>query len=378
MAANISELRKAGKMTAKAAGGTTVAAFFKNNQAAMAAVLPAHVNPERMLRLAMTAIRTTPKLMECELNTLMGALMVSAQLGLEPNTPLGHAYLIPFKNNKAGRMDVQFIPGYKGLIDLSRRSGQVVSIAAHAVYSNDEFYFEYGLDEVLRHKPVLGNRGEVIAFYAVAKLKDGGHAFEVMGVDDVNKIRDQSMGYQAAKRYKNDHAWISSYDEMGRKTAIRRLFKYLPVSVELATAAALDGAAAAGMDQGLEDALQGDYTVLDDSAPPIPEDAPEAEPSPAPTSDADDYQAYQQAQAQASAKAKPATKPATKPKPAAAEPETKGPGQNVPAEHVDSWTVICDAYDEGGVEAAKTAYEALKPAAAKALHTVFRQLTGIK
>ena len=96
-------------------------------------------------------------------------------------------------------------------------------------------------------------------------------------------------------------------------------------------------------------------------------------------SDAPDYQAYQQAQG--AAKTKPAaTKPASKkPKPEPEpEPESPGPGPNVPPEHADSWTVICDAYDEGGVDAARTAYEALKPAAAKALHTVFRQLTGIK
>ena len=206
----------------------------------MAAILPNHVKPERMLRIALGALRTTPKLTNATIESLMSATMVCAQLGLEPNTVLGHCYLIPFDNRRQKRTDVQIIIGYKGLIDLARRSGQIESIAAHAVYSADQFDYAYGLNETLEHRPAVGNRGEIVAFYAVAKLKDGGHAFEVMSKDDVDAImrKTQSKGAYGP--------WKDHYEEMGRKTVIRRLSKYLPLSIEFSTAATIDGLAEAG------------------------------------------------------------------------------------------------------------------------------------
>lgn len=250
--------------TGKEAGFGNVKAFFESQKATIAAVLPKHLGPERMLKIALGALRTTPKLMQARTDTLLGAIIQCAQLGLEPNTPLGHAYLIPFDNKKKGITEVQIVFGYKGLIDLARRSGQIVSIAAHEVRSNDEFAYEYGLDEKLIHRPAMGNRGDVIAFYAVAKLVGGGHAFEVMSVQDVNAIRDASQNYKFA-RDKGSTVWGQHYVEMGRKTVLRRLFKFLPVSIELASAVAMDGLAESGQSQGaFEDVLQGEYTVSED------------------------------------------------------------------------------------------------------------------
>jgi recombination protein RecT len=205
--------------------------------------------------------------MECTTESLFGALVQCAQLGLEPNTPMGHAYMIPFRNRKMNRTDVQVIIGYRGFIDLARRSGQIVSIAAHAVHEKDKFDFSYGLDERLEHRPASGDRGQVTHFYAVAKLTGGGHAFEVMTRADVEAIRDASQNHQSAKKFGKPSVWDQHFVEMGRKTAVRRLFKYLPVSIELATAAALDGAADAGRDQSLADALHGEWTVVPDDMP---------------------------------------------------------------------------------------------------------------
>lgn len=250
--------------TGKDAGFGNVKAFFESQKATLAAVLPKHVGPDRMLKIALGALRTTPKLMQARTDALLGAVIQCAQLGLEPNTPLGHAYLIPFDNKKKGITEVQIIFGYKGLIDLARRSGQIVSIAAHEVRAHDEFAYEYGLDERLIHRPAMGNRGDVIAFYAVAKLVGGGHAFEVMSVQDVNAIRDASQNYKFA-RDKGATVWGQHYVEMGRKTVLRRLFKFLPVSIELASAVAMDSMAEAGQSQGaFEDVLQGEYTVSED------------------------------------------------------------------------------------------------------------------
>ena len=265
---NLAELKKTGSMRASAAGMGNVKKFFEAGKSSMLAVLPKHVSADRMLSLALGALRANPKLMECTTESLMSAVVVSSQLGLEPNTPLGHAYLIPFENRRAGRTDVQFIPGYRGLIDLARRSGQIVSIASHAVCANDDFEFEYGLDEKLQHKPSLAERGPIVGFYAVAKLKDGGHAFEVMSVEQVNAIRDKSQGYASAKRFNNtNHPWFTYYEEMGRKTVLRRLFKYLPISIEMANAVRLDEMSDAGQTQHLETALDVEFAVVDHEVP---------------------------------------------------------------------------------------------------------------
>jgi len=268
---NLRDLKKTAVTVAAEAGIGNVKAFFESQKSTLAAVLPKHVGADRMLKIALGALRTTPKLMQARTDTLLGAIIQCAQLGLEPNTPLGHAYLIPFENRSKGITEVQIVFGYKGLIDLARRSGQIVSIAAHEVRANDHFEYEYGLDEKLVHRPSMGERGEVIAFYAVAKLVGGGYAFEVMSRADVEAIRNESQGWKTAVRFKKEASspWGAHFVEMGRKTVLRRLFKFLPVSIELATAATLDGKAAVGETQGaFEDVLQGEYTVAPDDGQP--------------------------------------------------------------------------------------------------------------
>jgi len=131
------------------------------------------------------------------------------------------------------------------------------------VCEKDVFDFAYGLEERLEHKPALGERGKVIAFYSVAKLVGGGgHAFEVMSARQIEEIRDSSQNYKFA-RDKSSTVWGQHHVEMGRKTALRRLFKYLPVSIELATAAVLDGRSSEGIDQGLDNVLNGEFCVVD-------------------------------------------------------------------------------------------------------------------
>lgn len=269
---NLRDLKKTAVSVASEAGIGNVKAFFESQKSTLAAVLPKHVGADRMLKIALGALRTTPKLMQARTDTLLGAIIQCAQLGLEPNTPLGHAYLIPFENRSKGITEVQIVFGYKGLIDLARRSGQIVSIAAHEVREQDHFEYEYGLDEKLVHRPCLtGDRGTVTAFYAVAKLVGGGYAFEVMSRAEVEAIRNESQGWKTAVKYKKEaqSPWGAHFVEMGRKTVLRRLFKFLPVSIELATAATLDSKAAVGETQGaFEDVLQGEYTVATDDGQP--------------------------------------------------------------------------------------------------------------
>jgi recombination protein RecT len=252
-----------------------IAYLLKQKSGEIAKMLPKHLNAERLLKVAQIAATTTPALAKCDVASLVGAIGQCAQMGLEPNTVLGHAYLVPFntkrKDASGGERwvnSVQVIIGYKGLIDLARRSGQIVSIAAHEVCQADKFDLVYGLDEKLNHTPAMGDRGEVIGFYAVAKLKDGGHCFEFMSRHQVEAIRDGSQGYQQAKKYGKEsaHPWSAHFVEMGRKTVIRRLAKFLPLSVEFQTGVALDSMASAGKDQH-NDAMDGDYSLLPDDAP---------------------------------------------------------------------------------------------------------------
>jgi len=181
--------------------------------------LPKHLDADRLARIAMTTIRQTPKLLDCNVQSLLAAVMQSAQLGLEPNI-LGQAYIIPYGK------EAQFIIGYRGMIDLARRSGHIESIYAHPVYDQDEFDYEYGLEPKLRHKPAMGDRGEFIGAYGVAKFKDGGYHFEFMPKSEIDKRRGRSKA-------KNSGPWVTDYEEMACKTVIRHMFKYLPISIEI-------------------------------------------------------------------------------------------------------------------------------------------------
>ena len=227
-------------------------------KAQMALALPKHMTSDRLARIALTEIRKVPTLAKCDQTSFLGAIMQCAQLGLEPGGARGHAYLLPFENRKKGITEVQFIVGYRGMIDLARRSGQIVSLTARTVHENDEFSYQYGLSEDLKHVPATGERGALQYVYAVAKLKDGGVQFEVMSRSDIDKVRAQSKAG-------NYGPWQTHYDEMAKKTVIRRLFKYLPVSIELATAVTMDEKADAGLGQDNSAILTGEYSTVDES-----------------------------------------------------------------------------------------------------------------
>lgn len=253
-----------------------VAALLEQHKGGILAALPKHLTGERLLKVATIAVTTTPALLECDVPSLVSAIGQCAAMGLEPNTVLGHAYLVPFNTKRKTDhgeewvKSVQVIIGYKGLIDLARRSGRITSISAHEVCEGDEFTLIYGTSERIEHKPALGERGAVIGFYAVAQLKDGGYAMEYVARADVDKIMmaSQSATYfdkaTKTRKLKDGGPWAEHYIEMGRKTAIRRLAKYLPLSIEFQTAAALDGMAAAGKDQQLDTAIDGVFSARED------------------------------------------------------------------------------------------------------------------
>ncbi|OED40266.1 hypothetical protein ACH42_17295 [Endozoicomonas sp. (ex Bugula neritina AB1)] len=221
----------------------------KNKNTISQALENTPLTPERLLSVCMTELRKTPKLRECTQTSLLGSIIQSAQLGLEPGSALGNCYLIPFWNNKAGSLECQFMVGYRGMLDLARRSGAIINIDARVVFAADDFDLLYGTETRIIHKPKLsGDRGGLIGVYAVAQLQGGGSQVEYMSVEQVFAIRDTSK----AKDY---GPWKTHFEEMAKKTVIRRLFKYLPVSVEALTAVGLDERADAGLSQHNEAVL---------------------------------------------------------------------------------------------------------------------------
>lgn len=250
----------------------TVRAALDKMKTQFALVLPKHITPERMVRVALTAIQNTPKLLECDKQSLYSAVMRAAQLGLEPDGILGQAYLIPY----AGK--VQFIPGYKGLIDLARRSGEVSNIIAREVCANDEFTVDFSQEVPFVHKPKLdGDRGKVTHFWASARFKDCGFHWDYLTVDEVLAIRDASSGWKQALKYaKRDKEnnltevnspWFNHFNEMGKKTAIRRIAKYLPMSVQKAAAAEdlIDAGKSFSVDQMGDLVIEGDNAEVIDN-----------------------------------------------------------------------------------------------------------------
>lgn len=199
-----------------------------------AQVLPKHIKVDRLIRAALLAMSRSPLLLQCTQNSLIQSMMVAAQLGLETDGVLGSAYLVPFRNNKSGEYEAQLIPGYRGLIDLARRSGQIKRIEARVVKEKDKFEFHYGLEPILKHVPCFpADGGNIIAAYAIAELTDGSTQVEVMSRAEIDGIRGRSKA-------KDSGPWVSDYGEMARKTVVRRLIKYLPLSVELARAIDID------------------------------------------------------------------------------------------------------------------------------------------
>jgi recombination protein RecT len=241
----LGNLRSGAVAPQKPPAADSVVALVQSMKGQMARQLPKHLSAERLTRIVLTEIRRVPKLAETHRDSLLGAIMACSALGLEPGNGLGHAYLLPFKRNYKengqwkSRLDCQLIIGYRGMIDLARRSGQILSLYAREVHANDEFSYHLGLDEDIKHIPASDDRGPFTHAYAVAKLRDGGQQFEVMTRADIEKIRQASKSAE-------DGPWVTHFEEMAKKTVVRRLFKWLPVSIELQRAVTIDEQAEAG------------------------------------------------------------------------------------------------------------------------------------
>lgn len=207
----------------------TIGSILRQYQPSLAKLLPAHLTAERMLRVAMSCVRTVPALQKCTPHSLVSALMVASELGLEPGSARGLLYLVPFGNVCTP------IVGYRGLIQLARNSGDLANIEARVVHERDKFEVSFGLEPKLVHVPRLDDPGKEIAVYAIATLRDGTKQVEVMTSAEVDAVRSRSRSGKSGP-------WVTDYGEMAKKTVVRRLMKYLPLSSErLQRAMELDG-----------------------------------------------------------------------------------------------------------------------------------------
>lgn len=234
--------------------------------------LPSVITPERFTRIALTAYSRNEKLQECTPESFLGSMMQAAQLGVEPNTPLGQAYLIPYRNK--GVMEVQFQLGYRGMIDLAYRSGEVQNIQAHEVYENDTFEYELGLEPKLKHIPALKDRGNVILYYAVFKLTNGGVGFEVMSKEDV-----EAFAKKKSKTY-GTGPWQSDFDAMAKKTLVKRLLKFAPLKSDFVRAVTADETIKSGISENMTDLP--DETVTIDAETTAPTENADYEEIPMP------------------------------------------------------------------------------------------------
>lgn len=223
----------------------TVKEMIAGRMTEIKASLPHHVKADHFLRVYINSIQRNPALLECTPISLLGALLLCAQFGLEPDGLTRQAYLIPFNNSKKGVKEVQVIIGYGGLMDMARRSGKITGIEARVVREKDTFSYKFGIEPILTHSPYTqGDAGKPIFFYAIGRFDNGQAQFDVMDKAEVDKIRSRS-------RAKDSGPWVTDYEEMGKKTVLRRLCKLLPSSIELQRIITVDERGDLGMAQDL-------------------------------------------------------------------------------------------------------------------------------
>ena len=206
----------------------TLQGLLEQQKDSIAAVLPQHIRPEHIIKMALLATTKQPKLLQCTQESVLKSVMDAASLGLDCSGTLGSSWIVPYGKS------AQLIIGYRGLIDLARRSGQISRIEAHLVYGQDKFEIQFGLNPTLNHIPYMEadrktDKSSIRCVYAVGELKDGSQQLEVMTLAEIEDIRNRSKAG-------GNGPWVTDFGEMARKTVVRRLCKYLPLSAELVEA----------------------------------------------------------------------------------------------------------------------------------------------
>jgi len=236
----------------------TLQSMIQDSIKELGRALPEGMRPERLARIALTAIRLNPELTRCTPESFLGSLFVLAQMGLEPIA--GRSYLLPYNNKrKVGNdwvqvKEVQAVIGYKGYVELFYRHESALSVDMQTVHENDDFSYQYGTDSFLHHKPALKDRGNVIGFYAVAKMKGGASIFRFMSKDDALDHGKKHSKTWDGNKFSDYSPWKKEPDAMCMKTVLLQLAKLLPLSVELQRAIEVDESSR-DFRKGIEDAM---------------------------------------------------------------------------------------------------------------------------
>jgi len=233
------------------------------------------LSADRVIRMVLSSVQKNKALLKCSTVSVVNAVRQAAQFGLEPGSPLGHAHLVPYRN-KQGGSDCQLIPGYQGLIRIATRDARISHIDSRLVYKNDRFSVSFGSSPEIIHQPATFDRGEVVAAYAIAFFANGRKQFDVMNIDEINRIKERTKSRDWSSKNKDIIGpWKDDEDEMRRKTSVRRLCKYLPtMSNDLAVAIDLD-LKAEGEDLTTIEAFKEPKTIAEHSKDQAAEASPE-------------------------------------------------------------------------------------------------------
>lgn len=207
-----------------------IASYIGGMKERIAAVLPKHLTAERIIQMAATTIQRNPQIAKCSAASLLGGVMQASILGFPPVDSLGYCYFVPYGG------ECQFQIGYRGLIELARRSGKIKMVYAEVVRQGDDFNAEFGLEPKLEHKPSFDSSKPMTHVYAVCHFVDGGYNFVVLSRSDVERLRMRSPMQKAAPV----GAWKTDYDAMAKAKAIKQLAKYLPLNIDQLTAISSD------------------------------------------------------------------------------------------------------------------------------------------
>ena len=237
-------------------------------QQQLAAALPKFLDTDHFVRSAITEFRLNPALAECSVPSVLGYFMQAAACGLEPASMLGQCYPVPFNNKKTGQKEAQFICGYRGMLSIARRSGEIASVVAEVVHEKDEFSIEYGMEPKLVHKPFIdGDPGEMRGAYVVVRFKGEGidPVIKYMPKSEIDKRRARSKAGSYGP-------WVTDYEEMAKKTVFRSVFKWLPISIEQIQATTTDGAVSRynsdAKTNDIEDLVEVEFVAAEDDSRP--------------------------------------------------------------------------------------------------------------
>ena len=266
---------KAPQAVAKKQG--TVVDYLNNDKfkEQLAAALPKFLDTDHFIRSAITEFRLNPALAECSVPSVLGYFMQAAACGLEPASMLGQCYPVPFNNKKTGQKETTFIIGFRGMLSIARRSGEIASVIAECVYEKDEFAIEYGMEPKLVHKPYIdGDPGAFRGAYVVVRFKGEGiePVVKYMSKAEIDKHRARSKSSSYGP-------WVTDYPEMAKKTTFRAVFKWLPISIEQIQATTTDGAVsrynANAKTDDIEDLVEVEFVAAEDDSRVTAEEAVE-------------------------------------------------------------------------------------------------------